>query len=159
MDDLFTWAERSQPACGTIADAVQAACAGLPACLPDDFRLVIQVLASHVGADLAITAPEIAAAAGLWPDMAPANRGTKVRKLLELHQDDWPWPICGDSRGYYFASTADDLTHYCASLRSRAICDLRRFATTRRHARRAGFIYLGHGRWSDIPQARTPSLA
>jgi hypothetical protein len=88
-------------------------------------------------------------AAGLWPDLSPANRGTRVRKLLETFQDYWPFPICGDSDGYYVASTHDDLNHYCANLRSRALAILRRYRSTRLAGLRAGFTHHGHGRWSS----------
>ena len=111
------------------------------------------VLAHHRGQAAAITAPAIAEAAGLWPDVTPVNRGTRVRKVLELAQDVWPWPVCGDGDGYYLAVTADEMTHYCAQVRSRALCNLRRFASFRKAGKRVGFPYLGHGRWADRQEA------
>ena len=117
--------------------------------LPPEFAAIWNVLEQHVGAEDAITAPAIAAAACLWPDMTPVNAGTKVRKILELTQDAWPFPICGDANGYYLAANAEELSHYCANLRSRAFCCHRRFASVRNAGRRAGFEYLGHGRWAD----------
>jgi len=146
--DLLSWRPPPQPACKPIAPDPQPAC-NLP--LPADLLAIFRVLDSHQGAASAITAPEIAAAAALYTDSSPANRGTRIRKLLEQYQDAWPWPICGDANGYYRAATAAELSHYCANLRSRAMCDLRRFATVRRHGRRAGFTYLGKGRWADSP--------
>jgi hypothetical protein len=117
--------------------------------LPAEWRAIWSVLALHRGPAAAITAPAIAATANLWPHLSATNRGTKVRHLLELTQDHWPWPICGDPDGYYLAASAHDLSHYCANLRSRALCILRRFASVRRAARRAGYVYHGHSRWSD----------
>ena len=117
--------------------------------LPPEFVAIWDVLERHRGQATAITAPAIAATAGLWPDATPANRGTRVRKVLELSQDQWPWPVCGDADGYYLAATAEELCHCCASLQSRALCIHRRFASVRNVARRCGFTYLGHGRWAD----------
>jgi hypothetical protein len=154
-DDLFAWAE--QRSCRPPAPPVQPICMAsapqAPTDLPDGYREIVAVLRHHRGAESAITAPQIAQTAGLWPDLSPVNRGTKVRKVLELTQDFWPFPICGDSDGYYVAATADELTHYCANLRSRALCILRRFASSRRAGRRAGFTYHGRGRWSGDSHA------
>lgn len=144
MDDLFTWAEQQralpvQPACTPPADPLQT---------PPEWPQIWAILEGHRGQAAAITAPQIAAAAGLWPHLSETNRGTKVRKILELAQDSWPAPICGDADGYYVAADPAELDHYCANLRSRALCIHRRFASFRRAGRRAGFQYHGHGRWS-----------
>jgi hypothetical protein len=150
-DPLFAW----QPPCKPAAPAVPIVCsepAGSRPPAPDlpaEFALIWAVLEHHRGAEHAITAPNIADSAGLWPDMAPANRGTRVRKILEITQDCWPWPICGDTSGYYLAATAEELNHYMANLRSRAICTLRRYGTVRKLAKRAGFYHLGRGRFAD----------
>lgn len=149
--DLLSWRPPQAPRTPAAAP-VQPACS-IP--LPDDLLAIFRILETHQGAEAAITAPMIAWDAGLFMDASPANRGTRVRKLLEQYQDAWPWPICGDANGYYRAATAAELSHYCANLRSRVLCNLRRFATVRRHGRRAGFVYLGKGRWSDSP---TPTL-
>jgi hypothetical protein len=145
--DLFAWA--AQHTCTSQEPTLQPPCTPpAQADLPPEARPIFAVLAAHRGAACAITAPRIAAAAGLWPDLGDANRGTKVRKILELTQDAWPFPVCGDSDGYYVAATPEELTHYCANLRSRALCILRRFASVRTSGRRAGHTYHGHGRWS-----------
>jgi len=152
-EDLFTWAE--QHPCQAPAAPVQQprispsvpSVSSVPA-LPSEFSAIWAVLELHRGADFAITAPEIALTAGLWPEMSPANCGTKVRKILEITQDYWPWPVCGDRDGFYLAATAEEMAHYSANLRSRAMGILRRFASHRRAGRRAGFEYLGHGRWA-----------
>jgi hypothetical protein len=145
-DDLFAWA--AQEAGKSRAEPLQAACPIPPDGFSQEATTIFAVLADRRGAASAITAPDIARAAGLWPHLAPANRGNKVRKLLEQTQDFWPFPICGDTTGYYVAATPDELTHYSANLRSRAICCLRRFASARRAGIRAGFVYHGKGRWS-----------
>jgi len=122
--------------------------APMPA-LPPEGRRLFAVLESHKGAAAAITAPALAEAAGLWPDMTPANRGTRVREMLSLHQDDWPWPIVGDVDGYYRPATAAEITHCCANYRSRALLILRRLRTVRRKAMAAGFVHCGHDRFAD----------
>lgn len=137
-----------QPACTPPA-------AALPP--PPEFAAIWSILERHHGAAAAITAPAIAAAAGLWPHLSTADRGTRVREVLSQHQDVWPWPVCGDSTGYYLAATPDELTHACATLRSRGVACLRRFASLRRAARRVGFDYLGHGRWAPESPHPTPA--
>ncbi len=150
--DLFEWSEQHPDTAATECSQRSAADTIVPAIdLSPETELVFAVIAKHLGADSAITAPEIAESAGLWPEMKPANRGTKVRKLLEQSQASWPFPICGDSEGYYVAITADELSHYCANLRSRALCCLTRFASIRNAGRRAGFEYAGKGRWFPKP--------
>ena len=134
QDDLFAYAEQHPD---TAAE------------MPAEAERIFAVIARHLGAESAITAPDIAEVAGLWTEMKPANRGTKIRKILEQHQEAWPFPICGDSEGYYVAITAEELSHYCANLRSRALCCLTRFASFRKAGKRAGFNYLGKGRWDE----------
>ena len=162
-DPLFSWkpqpsgtasAEPLHPVCNTQAEPPPADEAP-----SSEFMAIIAVLENRLGKESAITAAAIAAAAGLWPNLAPNNAGTKVRGVLEMFQDRWPFPICGDSDGYYRAAKAEELTHYCANLRSRALCNFRRFATVRRTGRQNGFVYLGHGRWSDQQPKGGPSIA
>jgi len=156
MDDLFTWAESCRPQETGLHTPGIAPAVPLPSQekTPPEFLAIIAVLESRRGPEAAITAPAIAAAAGLWTTLSPVNAGTKVRKVLEMCQDLWPFPICGDADGYYRAEKAADLTHYCANLRSRALCNFRRFATVRRTGRRDGFVYLGRGRWTDPEQPK-----
>ena len=148
-DDLFAWFE--QHPC--IVPAASAHCPCEVPVPPDGFSdeilAIFTILRSHLGAASAITAPAIAKAAGLWLELSLPNRGTKVRRLLEQYQDYWPMPICGDSDGYYVPETPEELSHYCANLRSRAVCILRRFSSFRKAGRRAGFTYHGRGRWTE----------
>lgn len=155
--DLLSW-RPPQPVCNPIAPPLQPVCkpaAPVP-CIPAEWPAIWTVLHQHQGSDQAITAPRIAQSAGLWIDTSPANAGTRVRKIIELTQDFWPWPICGDQDGYYLALNAAELSHYATNLRSRAIGIHRRAASLRRAARRAGFVYLGRGRYAD--PALMPSL-
>jgi len=147
--DLFAAAPESapQPVCNPPAAPPQPTIA-----LPNEFAKIWQVLKTHRGASAAITAPAIAAAAGLWTDIPKDQAGTQVRKILELTQDAWPWPIVGDSRGYYLAATADELSHYDANLTSRLAGLFRRRRSHRRTASRCGFEHLGHG---NFAQTRT----
>lgn len=160
MDDLFQWVEQHpctasaappQPVCIAPADPLQT-----PPDLPAEFAAIWKILEQHRGAASAITAPQIAAAAGLWPDMSPANAGTKVRKILEQTQDWWPWPVCGDSEGFYLAVTAEEMAHYSANLRGRFGSIIKRFVSHRRAGVRVGFTYLGKGRWSGTPKGVMP---
>jgi len=121
--------------------------------VPPEFYRIWAVLESHFGQAAAITAPAIAEAAGLWPDVSPVNRGTRVRKVLELAQDVWPWPVCGDNDGFYLAASADDLNHYIANLNSRLLCLVKRLSSVGSAARRVGFVDLGHGRFADRQEA------
>lgn len=146
-DDLFAWAEKQ--GCNPVASDLQPDVGEPPDGFTSDARAVFAVLTSRRGSAAAITAPDIADAAGLWPDLSDINRGTKVRKILEQTQDYWPFPICGDSSGYYVAATPDEMSHYSANLRSRALCCLRRHASHRRAGIRAGFQYHGKGIWSS----------
>lgn len=160
-DPLLSW--RPQEPCKPVAETAQPACLAVAAAdssdpsdqtdpsdhLPADFAPIWDVLEHHRGQENAITAPRIADSASLYQDLAPANRGTKVRKILELSQDAWPWPVCGDSDGYYLAETPDELAHAYAALSSRAMCIFRRRRSLRRAAQRAGFTHLGHGRWQE----------
>jgi hypothetical protein len=151
---LFSWGQQQQTG-RPVAPAVQPPCSAVAADLPQWGRIV-QVLAGHRGREQAITAPAIAVAAGLWPGLSDANRGTRVREVIAQCQDHWPWPICGDAEGYYLAATAAELTAYCANLRSRAVQILRRFGSVRRSGRRAGYCYHGHGRFSGSPPGPLP---
>jgi len=151
-DDLFNWAE-THP-CQEAAAPVQAACTASAEPLPDpdmpvEFWKVWDVLERHYGAEHAITAPEIAAAAGLWLESRPANAGTRVRKLLEVGQEFWPWPVCGDADGFYLAARPEELSHAYANYTSRAKCIFKRIRSMRICALKTGrFVYHGKGRWS-----------
>lgn len=118
---------------------------------------IFAVLERRRGAAAAITAPAIAGAAGLWPDLSPANRGTRVRKLLEQYQDFWPFPICGEADGYYLAQAPEELTHAYATLTSRGRCIFRRRRSLRLAALRAGFSESAKGRFCGkgvVPMAQ-----
>ena len=156
-DPLFAWcppADQAQTVRTPTAEAVRQACRDLAQDLPSEFLAIVRVLESHVGESRAIAAPDIAQLAGLYDQLGRANRGTKVRHVLSVNLELLPWPLCGDSEGFYFAATAAELTHYAANLRSRWVEMFRRAVTTRRMAVRTGrFVHLGRGRFVDVPPA------
>lgn len=160
-DPLFFW--RSQVSCSPAAAQVKIICtvpagvafedpedrSDLDIVVPREFTAIWSVLERHRGQEAAITAPAIADAAGLWGDVAPANRGTRVRKVLELAQEIWPWPLCGDGDGFYLAATAEEISHAFAALTSRARKIFIRRRSLDRAARRVGFQTAGKGRYIE----------
>lgn len=150
MDDLFTWSEKHAGA--AIAAPLQPRCTVPAAGLPSAFRAIVRVLEKRIGQELSITALQIAAAAGLYPDGTDGSRARRIRQLLEVHFDDLPWPLCADATGYYRPIDADELTHYDHNLYGRLHSIALRISTLRKLAKRAGWTYAGHGRWiSDTP--------
>ncbi|MBT4822838.1 MAG: hypothetical protein HN742_10845 [Lentisphaerae bacterium] len=149
--DLFDWATKRdrtvsaptpQNPCSTPADA-----------LPDEFHAVVDILHHHIGSRNAITALEIATAAELWPTCTPGTRARKIRSLIELHDNDLPFFVCGDSNGLYVAADADDVNHYFRNLTSRIRGIAAKHRARKRRALCDGFIYHGHGQWSDPESA------
>jgi len=117
--------------------------------LPDEFHAIVSVLRSHIGNRNAITALDIATAAGLWPTCTPATRSRKVRNLIELHDNDLPFFLCGDSNGLYVAQNADDVNHYFRNLDSRIKGIAAKRAARKRQALCDGYVSHGHGLWSN----------
>lgn len=146
--DLFAFAERSQHQ--VAAPLPQNPCR-LPADPPPEALQIREVLATHVGRSAAITAPAIAAAAGLWPDRRPEDRGTMVRELVAA----W-YPamlqtglvLVAASEGYWLTSDPADVSNQCQSLRSRQREIGHRERNIRMAAKCAGMIYHGHGHWA-----------
>jgi len=129
-----------------------------PADPPPEALRIAQVLAAHTSRDHAITAPRIAAAAGLWPDLHDADRGTKVRELIA----DWlecvtlpGYVPVADSRGYWLTDDPEDMDHQDQSIRSRIRQMAFRLHRQRILARMAGMVYHGHGHWA-CPQPPAP---
>lgn len=98
-----------------------------------------------------MTAPSIAAAAGLWQDRSNQDRGTKVRDLITTWYEAMLRPgrvlVSGPS-GYWHTADPDEISHYDRSLTSR----IREIAIRNRRlrcaAKTAGLIHHGRGRWS-----------
>jgi len=128
---------------------MQPQCTATALDLPPAFRAIVGVLENRIGQARAITALEIAAAAGIHPDGTDGSRARRVRQLLEVHFEDLPWPLCADATGYYRPADADELTHYDHNLYGRLISIALRISTLRKLAKRAGWTYAGRGTWSS----------
>lgn len=144
--DLFTYAATAQAACSPTATP-----------LPAEFRALCDVLRTHVGAESAITAWDLAQAAAINQDGTRGSRERMVRHLLSVHRASLPWPLVADSTGFYRPATADEAAHYDANLSSRIREIAIALSTTRRQLRRSGFLYLGRGRWSSASSTSSPS--
>ena len=123
----------------------------LPTDPPPEALRIAQVLASHTGRDAAITAPEIARVAGLWPNLSDADRGTKVRALISVWYESMLQPrlvLVSNSDGFFHTADPADLSHYDRSLLSRIREIALRDRRVRMAARTAGFVHHGHGQWS-----------
>ena len=146
--ELFSWAGQASR---TVNAPVPQNPCKLPADPPSEALRVRDVLVLHVGRDAAITAPMIAAQAGLWPNLRAADRGTKVRELItawyEALQLDGHVLVATDD-GFFHTSDAADLTRQCRSLRSRAAGLFWRLRRIKLRAQSMGFIYHGQGHWS-----------
>ena len=147
--DLFTWAE--QMASRPIAPVLQNPFARPAEDVPDEFWAIVHLMHSRIGKDLALTALEIADATELRPDGTPGSRSRHVRHLLEVHFEDLPYVLCADSTGYYRPADTDELSHYHANLRARAVAIFQRLSTFKRLARIAGYHYAGKTRWVREP--------
>lgn len=146
--DLFAWTERAGRS--VAATPPQNPCK-LPADPPPEALRIRDVLSRHLGRDHAITAPRIAAEAGLWPTLLPADRGTKVRELISTWYATMLQPglvLVADSAGFWLTNDPEDITHQCQSLRSRGKEIYRRERNIRMAALTAGFTYHGQGNWS-----------
>jgi len=115
--DLFSWAHQERR---KLRAPPPHNPRSLPAdALPPEFHAIVRVLSRHVGRDNAITAPDVAIAANLWPDTPRAARGTKVRAIINRHREDLPWFLCGDAAGLYVAATLAERNAYQRQLLSR----------------------------------------
>jgi hypothetical protein len=123
----------------------------LPADPPPEALSIAQVLALHIGRDHAITAPRIADAAGLWPDLRDDARGTRVREVITAWLEYIPLPgyvLVATDDGYFNTADPGDLTRQHESLRGRLRGLASRMYRLRLHAQSVGFVYHGHGQWT-----------
>lgn len=112
---------------------------------PEAFR-IRDVLADRRGRERAITAPDIAAAAGLWPNNSRAGKGTRAREIITIWYEHLQIPghvLVAGGAGYYHTSDSDEAARYLATLRSRALNTLGRYRRVRIAAQAAG-IPTGH---------------
>lgn len=147
--DLFVYAERQ--ACTVAAPVPQNPCT-LPADPPPEALRLRDALASHLSRDRAITAPALADAAGLWPDLRPADRGTRARELMTTWYEALQLSgrvLVSDSCGFWHSDDPAEISRYHRSLLSR----IREIATRARRVRLAAqttgrFAYHGGGHWA-----------
>lgn len=145
--DLFAYTQQAT-GCDPFAAPLPRACDAPADRLPPDCWRLVQVLDTHVGQAAAITAWELAQAAGIHPDGTRGSRERRVRQLIEQHLHRFPWPLCADATGYYRPETADEATHYHRNLYGRLRSIALRIATHRRLCLAAGFTHHGQGRYS-----------
>ena len=152
--DLFDWALENdrKPA----APPPQNPCRRPADELPEEFHAIIRILAERHGQKRAITALQIARAAGIHPNGTDGSRARRIRQTLEVHYSDLPWPICADAQGFYRPENAEDLSHYHANLYGRARSILLRIHNLKLVAKTAGYDYVGRARW-EARQAPQPS--
>lgn len=147
--DLFAFAERSQHQ--VAAPLPQNPCR-LPADPPPEALQIRDVLWQAICRRHAITAPAIAAAAGLWPDLRDADRGTRVRELITVWYEALQMPgrvLISDSCGYWHSDDAAEISHYHQSLISRIREIGSRARRVRLVAQATGrYVYHGHGHWA-----------
>jgi len=63
----------------------------------------------------------------------------ETEQFLELHLGDLPFCVVSGANGYFRPEGAEDINHYCNSLRSRIKCLAIRHGTVIRAARKEGF--------------------
>lgn len=120
--------------------------------LPDDFRALVRVLDRCLGKDRALPSRRLAELAGI----TGADPSRRIRKLIEIHRTDFPWPIHGDTaRGYYRIATAEEMNHLTADIESRLRCLFTLRRTVRRQALAQGWRQHPDGTWSAPPPTRT----
>lgn len=129
MTDLFDYAaahpdEFREAAAGPVHEPCRPAADALPL----DLRRVVDILASRSGRDAAITAPDLADAAGLFPDAPPESRGTQLRHLITCHLDDLPFAVVAGDRGFFRPATAAEARRYLANLLARSVGNIDRLA-------------------------------
>lgn len=124
----------------------------LPADPPPDALQIRAVLARHVGRSTAITAPAIAAAAGIWPDLRDADRGTRARELITVWYEALQLPgsvLISDSCGYWHSDDPAEISRYHQSLISRIREIGSRARRVRLVAQATGrYSYHGRGHWA-----------
>ena len=96
------------------------------ALLSPDAVAIWNLVREHVGHEAAITAATIREVLAHRGHVIGDAAGTKVREVISRHQGIFPLPLASCSRGYFIAETADEVRHYRASLRSRAMYDWER---------------------------------
>ena len=142
--DLFSWAVQQRR-------TVRAPVPQNPCKLPDPPPEAMAIRAALRGALSmadAMTAPRIAAAAGLWPELRPADRGTKAREIMTVWYEHIQEPgrvLIASTCGYWHSDDPAEITAYLRTLRSRARETFSRHRRARIQAQHAGMRHLGRG--------------
>lgn len=122
--------------------------------LPDqisDYEKLERCLRACKGARWAVTINQLQGMLGLG-----SRRETE--QLLEDSYERIPFPVVAGSEGYYIPTTADEINHYYASLRSRARKIFRRMGVLRRRALAVGYEREGHVFTAAPAQLRLPEM-
>jgi hypothetical protein len=72
------------------------------------------------------------------------NSRRETEQFLELHIGDLPFCVVSGASGYFRPEDAEDINHYCNSLRSRIKCLAIRHRTVSQTARKEGFQREGN---------------
>lgn len=80
-----------------------------------------------------------------------------MEELLESSYERLPFPVCAGSDGYFIPTTAEEINHYYASLRSRSRKLFRRMSCLRRRALEVGYEREGHVFTGAPAQLRLPA--
>lgn len=147
--DLFAYAEQRR--CSVAAPRPQNPCTTHAEPPPEALRLR-DVLSTHLSRARAITAPAIAEAAGLWPDLSPADRGTRAREIITTWYESLQLAgrvLVSDSCGFWHSDDPAEISRYHRSLLSR----IREIGSRARRVRLAAqttgrFAYHGGGHWA-----------
>ena len=102
----------------------------------ENFHAVENVLSSALGQNNAVPLQRLVELCNL-----PSRRAAE--ELMELRLQDFPFPVCSCSSGYYRAVMAAEINHYLRSLESRCRCLFLRRHTVIRAALRAGYQRRG----------------
>lgn len=121
--------------------------------VPPEADALRAALTACVGRANAMTATQLAAAAGLWPECTPADRGTKARQVMRTWYEHMARPgyvLIALSSGFYYTSDPEDLSRYDATMQSRIRNTAETLRRTRLQARTCipTFTHHGRGRWS-----------
>lgn len=154
---LFSWQDDHpagglQPVGNPSAPPPQNPCSPPADSPPAELESVRLILSTCITRSKAKTAPAIAAAAGLWTECTPQDRGTKVRQLIrtwyELLAVDGH-VLIATSAGFYYTADPEELAHYDQTMQSRIHETALTLRRTRLQARvAAGMQHLGRGRWT-----------
>ena len=152
--DLFEFAE--QQGCRADAPVPQLPC-HVPADPTPEATAIRQVLARCIGKANCVTAPNIAARAGLWPDLRPADRGTRAREVIRTWLEFMAirgHVLIAGSQGYWHSNDPKEIEKYLRTLHSRAMTTLDRYKRTRIITQAVPhFRHIGHGRFDvDLPE-------